>query len=137
MTATNDTGVQQDPTGNDRQRASQEAAKYRRKLRDTETQRDDLRDILHRTRQAVIADAVEAAGLTHKMWEASAHDISALVGDDGLLDKAKLTEAITATATDFGLNRTDRRMEPNPQQGTSNGGGAPAAKTWGKALRGE
>lgn len=133
---TNDTESQQDSTGNDRQRASRDAAKYRRRLRDTEAERDAANGLAQRRLNAMIATAIQAAGIPAKAWEASAHDTADLLDEDGLPDSTKLAEAIAATATDFGLNRLPQRMAPNPQQGSSNGGGTPAAKSWGSALKG-
>lgn len=133
---TNDAENQQDSTGNDRQRASREAATYRRRLRDTEAERDAANGLAERRLNAMIAVAVQAAGIPAKAWEASAHDTADLLDEDGLPDPAKLADAIAATATDFSLNRPPERMAPNPQQGSSNGGGTPAAKSWGDALKG-
>lgn len=133
---TNDTENQQDSTGSDRQHASREAANYRRRLRDTEAERDAANELAQRRLHAMIGAAVQAAGIPAKAWEASAHDTADLLDEDGLPDPAKLADALAATATDFGLNRAPQRMDPNPQQGSSNGGGPPAAKSWGSALKG-
>lgn len=94
--------------------ASREAAEYRRQLREAEAERDGLRDVLHRTRQAVIGQAVNVAGLMQKMWEASGHDIATLLDDSGLIDEAKLAQAPTKTATDLGPDRPPQPLQPQP-----------------------
>lgn len=110
-----------------------EAAKYRRRLRETEAERDQLADTLARTRQSIVDNAVQAAGLDPRLLGAAGHSLDSLVGKDGLVSHDKLAEAISTTAQEFGLNRPGLRA--NPQQGR---GGPQSGTTasWSEALRG-
>jgi hypothetical protein len=108
-----------------------EAARWRRRLRESEqqvTERDqtitELRDTLERTRQSVVDNAVAAANLDPRLLVAAGHTVDTLVGDDGLIDHERLSQAIAATAEQFRVRRTPA---PNPQQGT--GSHHPGAST--------
>lgn len=112
--------------------SNSEARKYRLRLRETERERDQLRDTLERTRRSVVDHAVTAAGLDPRLLTAAGHSTESFIGEDGLIDHAALTSAITKTAEEFKVNRP--RLTPNPQQGT---GGAPPRRTssWSEALK--
>lgn len=111
-----------------------EAKRYRLRLRDAERERDELRDTLERTRAAIVDNAVQAAGLDPRLLAAAGHTVDTLVGDDGLIDPAKLSEAVTATAQEFRVPPKGRPPQPNRQQGT--GGGQPRdSASWSKALK--
>jgi hypothetical protein len=74
-----------------------EAARWRTKLRDTETQRDALTDRLtgyqRRECEAAVADLLDEPG---DLWEIGQADVSAFYGDDGALDEAELRAAAGA-----------------------------------------
>lgn len=112
-----------------------EAKRYRLRLREAERERDVLRDILERTRQSIVDNAVGAAGLDPRLLTAAGHKLDSLVGDDGLIDAAKLSEAVAATAREFRIAPKGRRPQPNPQQG-SYGPPPRGQASWGKALKG-
>ncbi|SHT24389.1 Uncharacterised protein [Mycobacteroides abscessus subsp. abscessus] len=96
-----DTGEGAD--GGDRGTASREAAKYRRQLRDAEAQRDQIaveRDQLGERLAAMQRREAETLAREHladgaDMWR-DGLELSAILGDDGDLDPAKVTAAAKA-----------------------------------------
>lgn len=112
-----------------------EAARYRRRLREAERERDELRDTLAKTRQSIVDNAVAAAGLNPRLMVAAGHTLDTLVGDDGLIDHGKLSEAITNTAQEFNVAPKGRPPQPNPQQGRP-GPPAKSEASWSSALKG-
>ena len=90
-----------------------ESRKYRRRAQEAETERDNLRELLTRTRQSIIDTAVRRAGIDPRLMTAAGHtELDAFLTDDGLIDSGKLDAAITATATEF-----RRRPIPDPTLG--------------------
>lgn len=88
-----------DDTGN------REAASYRRRLRETEAERDTLRDRLAAVQRAEVEhiaakDLAKPAGL----WAAGVN-LSDLLDDTGNVDPAKVREATVRAAEDLGLTR--------------------------------
>ncbi len=83
-----------------------EAAKYRRRLRETEAERDQLRerlDSLQRTEVERIASATVAKPAA--LWAAGTK-LEDVLDDAGNVDQRKVTEAITAASDALGLSRT-------------------------------
>lgn len=77
--------------------ARKEAAGYRRRLRDAEAERDQLRtalDAYRRTEAENLAAQRLASG--SDLWAAGV-ELGALLGDDGALDPAKVETAVAAT----------------------------------------
>ncbi|MGV0849461.1 hypothetical protein [Mycolicibacterium phlei] len=110
-------------------------ARYRRERNEARRELDVLRDTLQRTRAAIVENAVQAAGLDPRLLAAAGHTVDSLVGDDGLIDPEKLSEAVIATAREFRVRPKGRPPQPNRQQGT--GSGQPPGKaSWSKALKG-
>lgn len=110
-----------------------EAKRYRLRLREVERERDELRDTLERTRQAIVANAMRAAGLDGRLFAAAGHTVDTMVRDDGLIDHDALAEAITNTAREFNIKRPGKLI-PNPQQGSGSGGQPRGETSWSKAL---
>lgn len=109
-----------------------EAAKYRRRLRDTETKLEELTHkhdaLLRSTVETMTADNVPAAAL----WDSGA-TLEDLLGDDGLPDQGKVRDAAQAAAERYQVGKVPRRPQPVPEAGrTSLNQGKP---TWGDALR--
>lgn len=109
--------------------------RYRLRLREAERERDELRDTLTRTRRAIVDNAVQAAGLDPRLLAAAGHTLDTLVGDDGLIDPGKLSEAVTVTAREFRITPKGRPPQPNRQQGTGSGQ-PPAKSSWADAIKG-
>ncbi|MGV0777723.1 hypothetical protein [Mycolicibacter kumamotonensis] len=129
-----DTADDQDDDQDDGSRSNREK-RYRLRLRDAERERDELRDTLTRTRQAIVDTAVQAVGLDPRLLAAAGHTLDTLVGDDGLIDPAKLSEAVTVTAREFRITPKGRPPQPNRQQGTGSGQ-PPAKSSWADAIKG-
>lgn len=113
-------------------KASGEAKRYRLKLRAAEKERDELAELLGRTRQAIVTGATEAAGLTQRHIAAAEISVENLLTDDGLIDADKLADAVNAAVAEFGIRRPPA---PNPQQGRP-GGPAHDKASWSQALKG-
>jgi hypothetical protein len=112
-----------------------EAAKYRRQLRDTETERDLLKTQItawqtDHAETVAAKEGVNAAAL----W-ASGADLQTLIGENGLIDQSLLGEAIQTARDILGIKAL-------PKAASSEGAGnvgepiRPASPvTWGTALR--
>lgn len=116
-----------------------EAARYRVRFRETEaalseeqTARQAAEDMLTAQRQAVVDAALTASGLDPALLAAAGHTVDDFLGEDGLIDAAKLTEATSAAVARFNVS-TRRGPLPNRQQGASSAGDG-AATTWGALL---
>lgn len=74
-----------------------EAARYRKRLREVEAERDQLAERLagyqHRECEATIADLLD---IPADLWEVGGADASAFYGDDGTLNTAELRAAAGA-----------------------------------------
>lgn len=115
-----------------------EAAKYRVRLRETETKlteadtaRQAAVDQLTRQRQAIVDATLSAAGLDPALLTAAGHTVNDLLDDDGLVDTGKLAEAANEAVTRFNV-QPRRGVQPNRQQGTPSMGSD--STTWGKLL---
>ena len=86
-------------------RGNREAAKYRRQLRDTETERDSLRTALTSARTEILRAAVTGYKIDGNTFNADALDdagidVEEVFGDDGRLDQDNLDAAMAAIADD-------------------------------------
>jgi len=96
----------------DERPGNREAAKYRRKLRDAEAERDALTAQLAAAEQAVIGYALGQAGIDPRLWALSEVNIDELRTEGGQLDTGKvIARASEIRAEVYGGPR------PNPQQG--------------------
>lgn len=96
-------------------KAGADAARYRRRLRDVESERDDLAARMTALRKQVAEDA---SGLTRPsaLWAAGT-DADALFTDDGTLNRDALTQAVNAASEQLGLTHAPRTPKPDPSQG--------------------
>lgn len=98
-------------------RARYQAKKYRARLRETETERDQLRDELAAQRRALIdwraSNAIDGA-VDPQLLDAAGINIADLLDDAGHLDMGAVDKFIDDTAIKF---RVQRAVKPNPQQG--------------------
>ncbi|WP_204806750.1 hypothetical protein [Mycobacterium riyadhense] len=99
--------------------ANREAAKYRRELRAAEKARDEALDLLARTRQQVLDDAITRAGIDPRLVTATGHSINDFITEDGLLDLPRVA-ATVATVTDELNVHVTRRPDPVPGLGRIN-----------------
>lgn len=97
-------------------KSGREAAKYRRRLRETEAQRDALAEQLSALRQGVIDDIATTAGVDPKLLAANGYELASFLDEDGKIIRAKVDEAIQATVTAFRIS-TSSRPAPDPAFG--------------------
>jgi hypothetical protein len=92
-----------------------EAAKYRRRLRDAEAERDGLREQLTAVRRQAAEDA---SGLAKpaSLWLAGV-EVDSLFDAAGRLDPVRLTEAVKTATAALGLAQAPRTPKPDPSQG--------------------
>ncbi|MDI9917862.1 hypothetical protein [Rhodococcus sp. IEGM 1379] len=113
-----------------------EAAKYRRRLRDTETERDTFANRLDSLQRQVISSACDAAGFKAAGFWASGVEMKDLLTEDGEIDPDKVSTAITTAVSTLGLALTPRTPKPNRQQGVASAR-VDSETSWSKALGGK
>lgn len=82
-----------------------EAAKYRRRLRETEKERDQLADQLDTLRRQVIEQIAGDSGRLRKpeaLWKTSI-TVTDLLDDDGRVDSQKVIDASKSAVAELGL----------------------------------
>ncbi len=80
-----------------------EAAKYRRRLREAETERDRLAEQVVSLQRAEVERLAMAGDLRPAALWASGAELAGLLGDDGTVDAAKVTAAIEAAREQLGI----------------------------------
>lgn len=109
-----------DPNGQPPESPNGEAAKYRARLRDAETERDGLRTQLDTIRRGEVERlAAATVARPESIWKAGV-ELADLLDGDGKVDPAKVTEAVRSAAESLGLARPvpqSRRPGFNPGQG--------------------
>ncbi len=115
-----------------------EAAKYRRRLRDTEGERDTLTATVERLQRKLIEDE---AGRVHKMvkpaalWAAGT-TVADVTTDTGDIDPDKLAAAAAAATESLGLSVKPRTPRADPSQGGGRNTDNRASRGgWAEALR--
>ncbi|OYO07887.1 hypothetical protein CGZ94_20680 [Enemella evansiae] len=119
-TATNSEAVgdQGSPDQAEKDGPNAEAAKYRRRLREAETERDQLKDqVAALQRSAIEAVAVEMKLKPEALWAAGV-DLAELVCDDGTIDRAKTTVAIETAGDKLGVWEARKKVTV-PREGAS------------------
>lgn len=114
--------------------ASREAAKYRRQLRDTEAERDQLRSTIDAMRRRAIEDIAARDHRVAKpeaLWNAGA-DLTEMVAEDGQLNLDAVNGWIIASVEQLGL--AQKRSGPYVPREGSNPRPPASATTWGQFL---
>lgn len=105
-------------------KARKEAAKYRTQLRETEAERDQLRDQLAAQRRAIIDHQATARGVDPQLLDAAGINIDELLDDESQhVDLTKVADFVDETATRF---KVARGFTTNRAQGAS--GATPPSK---------
>lgn len=117
-------------------KASREAARYRRQLREAQGELESLKGQLEALRRAEVGRIVEAAKLKPEAVWAAGTDLANLLAEDGTVDAAKVAEAIKVTREVFGINP----LPPAPPAWGQGNVGSPIGpaepqKTWNDVLR--
>lgn len=101
---------------------SKEAAKYRRRLRDTEVERDALAAQVEALQRATIDAQAEAAKIKPAALWASGAELADLITETGTVDTDKVADAITAARDTLGIT-----VPPNGNHVPREGNNPPAA----------
>lgn len=80
-----------------------EAAKYRRRLRDVEAERDTLKATVESLQRAEVDRLATDAGLRPAALWANGAEVGELLGDDGTVDQGKVAAAISAARETLGI----------------------------------
>lgn len=120
----------------DDSKAGREAAKYRRQLREVETERDTLKGQLDALRRAEVDRQTTEAKLKPAALWASGADLAGLLAEDGTVDAVKVAHAITAARDTLGIPTASAP----PAMGTQGNTGGPIGSgqprpTWDAVLR--
>lgn len=109
-----------DPNGQPPESPNGEAAKYRARLRDAETERDGLRTQLDTIRRGEVERlAAATVARPDAIWKAGI-ELADMLDDNGTVDPGKVTEAVRGAAEALGLARPvpqPRKPRYNPGQG--------------------
>lgn len=109
-----------------------EAAKYRRRLRDTEAERDGLAQRVETLQRAEVERLASDLSKPAAIWAAGVQ-LADLLDKDGNIDTEKATEAITTATDSLGLQQASRAPRPDPTQG-GQGGTGPTGPTFADAF---
>ena len=94
-------------------KAGREAAKYRRQLRDTEAERDSLREQVQALQRAAVEQvAARQIAKPAALWTAGV-ELADVLGDDGAPDPAKIKAACAEASARLGLQRPLGNYVPN------------------------
>lgn len=103
-----------DHAHDDDSKAGRDAARYRRQLRDAETERDALRARLDAAQRREVEHLAQTARVRPVALWASGVTLADLLDAEGNVDAAKVSEAAENAASTLGLSRTPK---PDPSQG--------------------
>jgi hypothetical protein len=123
--ASQDAQTQPPETGDERDESgrylSREAASYRRRLRETETERDSLRTRLEGYERAEVERQASAAGLQvpSDVWTFGA-SLETLRGEDGAIDH----DAVSGLVSEIVKDRPGLQARPTGDLGIGRGGAA-------------
>lgn len=113
--------------------SNREAAGYRRRLRDTEAERDGLKGQLAAARRALVDGVAEQQHIRPAALWAAGTQLEELFDEAGNLDPAAVTAACDHAASQFNIHRGPR---PDYSQGGSGTAAASvAADPWTDAFR--
>lgn len=116
--------------------AAREAVKYRRRLREAESQRDALAARLEASQRREIERlAAESLAQPGDLFDVGGKDVPTFVTADGEIDAAAVTEAVAALLAERpGLHKDARVQWPDSGAGRR-GHSSPAGTTWTEVLK--
>lgn len=147
MTTENDPGTQT-PEGSTEQQENEpkenrEAAKWRRQLRETETERDSLRSRVEAMQRAEVERlAGDQLSQPSALWKSDVA-LADLIGEDGRVDAEKVTAAVDLAVSSLGLQQLPAHQRPElrgayvPSEGRYPGNPASSPSTWKGFLNGD
>lgn len=102
-------------------REGREAARYRRRLRETEAERDTLAARVEALQRAAVErEASGALARPEALWAAGV-DLAGLLTDEGTVDAAKVAQAVEDARDRLGLAPAVRTPRADPTQGGRGG----------------
>lgn len=116
-----------------------EAAKYRRQLRATETERDTLRGTVETLQKQIVEDIAARGHRITKpsaLWKADGFNIEALTGEDGRIDPNKVGAAVKTAVETLGL-RQNGGLPAAPNAAREGRNNPDPAGAWSKLLSGK
>ena len=112
-----------------------EAAKYRRQLRDTETERDQLRDQLDTAhRQIIEGHAASRLTKPSALWAAGV-TIAECQAEDGTISTDLVNDAVERAINELGLASPHKIRLPAPDHSLGKGNGGHRNSGWSDAFR--
>lgn len=96
-------------------RPDREAARYRRRLRETEADRDDLRARVERLQRAEVERYAGELVQPSAIW-ASGITLADTLDENGDVDPGRVVTAVDQAAQQLGLALRPRRPKPSPAQ---------------------
>lgn len=138
-TQDNDTDDTADTESDPLRSARREAGRYRRQVRDLETERDDLRSQIETMRWAEVTRSF--AGLrSASPLQAAGYTLEDFTGEDGAIDPAAVQQVEATYAEQVGLQLKSQRQRQVEALGSMDAGKrgshASGETSWTKALRG-
>lgn len=112
------TEVEPQPDNDTEQDSSNaEAAKWRKRLRETEAERDELREQVEALQRQQVEAIVTAAGLKPAaVWKVA--ELDALLGDDGAVSAEAVTQAVEQARDELGVQPLGKGGAPVPGVGS-------------------
>lgn len=101
----------------DQSNPNAEAAKYRRRAKEAEAQRDALADTVTALRRAAVEDRLKAQHVPPAGFWASGVTLEDLLDEDGNLDDKAIKTAADNAVETLGLERVGVHMRPVPSEG--------------------
>lgn len=114
-------------TPDDDGKGGKEAAKYRRRLRETETERDALTKRVETLQRGEVERLAGHLSQPSAVWAAGVQ-LADVLDEQGDVDPEKVRLAVTAASEQLGLARAPRTPRPDPSQGGANSSGPSGPK---------
>lgn len=141
-TAAPDPGTEQQQENEPKE--NREAAKWRRQLRETETERDSLRSRVEAMQRAEVERlAGDRLAKPESLWKTEGVALADLLGEDGQVDADKVAAATELAASTLGLQQLPAHQRPEvrgayvPSEGRYPGNPASSPSTWKGFLNGD
>ena len=129
-----DTSTQENETPTQTETGNREAAKYRKQLRATEDERDNLATKLEALQRQTVEQIATELRITNteSLW-LTGLNLEELTNEDGTIDRELTTQTLTTHADTYGLHINPGTPKPDPTQG---GTGKPiSTDRWTAAMR--
>ncbi len=113
---------------------NREAARYRRRLRDTETERDTLKARLEALQRAQVDGIAQGLGVKPAALWAAGADLEGLCDDNGVPDAGKVKAAAEKARAELGISAPARKPSTDNLISGATGRTNESATSWQHAL---